>query len=868
MKSSDFKILVGDVDFKTLGWIKRILQEEEFSVWTSNDPGEVLRISQAGNFDLFILDIRIYAQLLNQDFQVAGSDECGTPLIITTTDEDFALTVDAIKMGAVDFLDKPIRVKRLLITIRNALAHSSKLKQMRRDQEELAYLKELYERIINGIDYGIVVLDQNLKIESINDYMRRKQRKNGEGIVRTPCYRFFYHRSAICDDCRIREVFTQGKPVKYNLVNKAIGGFNYYLEIDAFPLCDAKGDVTRVVQLVKDVTERVQLEKELRVKKEYLENLVSHAPVGIFTTDQEGFIRTANQAFAQIMGAKRPQDVIGINVLESVDFTKVGLDREFRKVLFEGKAVETEAVHCHSAWGKTLVCSLTSVPLRGDENQVTGLVTTVADVTEKWKLEETYRKRITELSIFKEIGELLQSTIDLHDIYAIALIGITAGRGLGFNRAFLLRYNRNKNMLIGEMAIGPSDAADAARIWSDLYEKDLTLKDIFENYKQNPSDKDVKVRRIVEGLQVSISWEGGFLQDVLFKNAPWKVGKALASDYADQKLIANAIGCDSFAAVPLMSRGKAEGMIIADNSITGKEISTEDINRLSIIANQAGAAIENSQLLQNLEEKVKALRQAYMDLKENRDLLLRAERLSVVGEVAASVAHEIRNPLTSIGGFTRAVLRDLKKAEKEQMNRRFLTIILEEVKRLERIVNEILEFVHPVLPRFSYGDLNEVIEQTFNMMSGEIDENRIIITKDLQDDLAPVWMDADQIRQVLLNLFRNAVHAMESGGMLSVITISDSESARIHISDTGVGIPEENKNKLFTAFFTTKSTGSGLGLTVSSQIIKNHGGSIEVESQESEGSTFIVTLPIRSREERNEEKSAGSGRREEPTYPL
>jgi signal transduction histidine kinase len=289
---------------------------------------------------------------------------------------------------------------------------------------------------------------------------------------------------------------------------------------------------------------------------------------------------------------------------------------------------------------------------------------------------------------------------------------------------------------------------------------------------------------------------------------------------------------------------------------------------LGIITNQVGTAVENSQLLQSLAEKVEALKKAYLDLKENRELLLRAERLSVVGEVAASVAHEIRNPLTSIGGFTRAVLRDLEDPQKARTNRRFLNIILEEVRRLERIVNEILGFVRPVTPRFDYADINSVIEQTFSMMEGEIDPKKIIITKDLQKDLPLVWMDADQIRQVLLNVFRNAVHAMENGGMLSVITTGDDKSVKIHVSDTGPGIPNEFKDKLFTAFFTTKSTGSGLGLTISSQIIKNHGGTIEVESNEGEGSTFIITLPLRGEEDRGEKEHSGRRRREESKNPV
>ena len=307
MNNSEFKILVGDEDLKTLQRIKQILLEEGFSVWTSNDPGEILRIIESGNLDLLILDIKIYAQITIQNLTVAESGECAAPLILLTTDEDFVLTIEAIKEGAADFLDKPVKVKRLLITIRNALLHYSKLKQLHHDQKELAYVKELYERIINGIDYGIVVLNQSLRIESINEHLRLKHKKDTKSVIGTHCYRFFYNSSTICNACRIKEVFVEGKPVKYNLVNKAVGGLNYHLEVEAFPLRDAQGNVTRVVQLVKDVTERVHLERELRVRKEYLENLVSHTPVGIITTDREGFIRTANPAFAQLVGVKSPQ---------------------------------------------------------------------------------------------------------------------------------------------------------------------------------------------------------------------------------------------------------------------------------------------------------------------------------------------------------------------------------------------------------------------------------------------------------------------------------------------------------------------------------------------------------------------------------
>jgi len=868
MNHRDIKILVGEKDAKTLQRIRKILTEESFNVWTSDDPGELLRIYESGSFDLLILDIKLYAQLRRENFRLGQPEDDQAQVIILTDEGDFSNALEAVKEGALDFIEKPVRVKRLLVSIRNALQQARKLQEIRQDQKELAALKELYERIIDGIDYGIVVLDPELRIESINRHLQRKQREDASNAVGRNCYRFFYNRSSICDHCRIKEVFDSGAPVKYNMIHRTRWGLQYHLEVEAFPLFDHEGRVNRVVQLSKDVTERVQLEEELREKKDYLENLLAHAPVGIISTDQHGLIRAANAEFVDIIGLKDVRQVIGLSVLESEEFVSNGLAEGFRRVLSEGIPLEIDSQVCQFSWGRQSICSLRCAPLRSQDQQIAGLIATVQDVTVRSHLEENFRKRIAELSIFKELGELLQSTVDLQDIYAMALIGVTAGVSLGFNRAFILRYDRSSNVLIGETAIGPSDAQEAGRIWTDLYKKQLSLKEIFENYKETLGSKDVRVNEIVRRLRVQMTWEEGLLPEVLFRNVPKNVHNASQTTFSDQRMLAAELGSEAFAIVPLISRGKVEGVIIADNRISGKEITEEDVNRLSIISNQIGAAIENSRLLQNLEEKVEALRVAYLDLKENRDLLLRAERLSAVGEVAAMVAHEIRNPLTSIGGFARAIKRDIEKSIKVETNRRFLDIIIEEVKRLERIVSEILGFVRPVAMRFAPTNIHEVIDQTFSMMSGEIDGSKVIVTRDYQPDMPPIWIDADQIRQVLLNMLRNALHAMKGEGMLSVVTEATDNAVRIYVADTGEGIRPHHVDKVFNAFFTTKTTGSGLGLTISMQIIKSHGGSIQVDSREGEGSTFIITLPLRSGEVSHEEEDSRRRRRKKSAHSV
>ena len=366
-------------------------------------------------------------------------------------------------------------------------------------------------------------------------------------------------------------------------------------------------------------------------------------------------------------------------------------------------------------------------------------------------------------------------------------------------------------------------------------------------YRKVSARSDVLVNEVVRKIQINIAKSDNVFARAVKEKTPINVKNARNHPAMPAEVV-SLLQVDALAIIPLISRDKVLGLLLVDNLINNKPITDEDVELLKIFANSSAIAIENARLVTSLEEKVQDLRLAYQELKENRDRLVKTERLSAVGEVAASVAHEIRNPLVSIGGFARTVLN---KIPEDDPKHQYLKIIVDEVRRLENILKEILNYARPVVPRFTESDLNEVIHQTVGMMEAETDDESIEIVQDLQKDLPKVWIDPDQIRQVLHNMFRNAVHAMPNGGRISARTRQQGNVVSIEIEDTGMGIQEENLNKLFTPFFTTKSTGSGLGLTISSQIIHNHGGSIGVNSKVGKGTTFIVMLPVRRRTEGN-----------------
>jgi signal transduction histidine kinase len=222
--------------------------------------------------------------------------------------------------------------------------------------------------------------------------------------------------------------------------------------------------------------------------------------------------------------------------------------------------------------------------------------------------------------------------------------------------------------------------------------------------------------------------------------------------------------------------------------------------------------------------------------------LLQAERLATMGRMAALLAHEIRTPLTSIGGFARRLVRS---TPPDDPRRQELEIIVAEVARLERLIDEVLGFSRISRTCFQPLDLNTEISSLLSTLEDEMCRRGIALELRLDAGLPPAAADASQIRQALTNLVVNAMEAMPGGGRLTVTTLHEGGYVEIGVSDTGVGIQPEDRERMFVPFFTTKVSGTGLGLAVVSQTVENHHGSIGIESNAGSGTTFRVRLPLK-----------------------
>jgi len=210
------------------------------------------------------------------------------------------------------------------------------------------------------------------------------------------------------------------------------------------------------------------------------------------------------------------------------------------------------------------------------------------------------------------------------------------------------------------------------------------------------------------------------------------------------------------------------------------------------------------------------------------------------------VAHEIRNPLSSIKGFATyfrqrygGVPDDAKVAD----------IMIQEVDRLNRVITELLEFSRPMALKRKETDLAGLTRQVLGTVEGQARDRGIAVQADLPPGLPEAFIDPDRITQVFLNLFLNALAAMERGGILSVgIARQDERFLRVAVSDTGMGIRKEDLGRVFDPYFTTKPSGTGLGLAIVHRIVEAHGGEIRLESKPGKGTTFTIVLPVGANE--------------------
>lgn len=458
------------------------------------------------------------------------------------------------------------------------------------------------------------------------------------------------------------------------------------------------------------------------------------------------------------------------------------------------------------------------------------------------------KRTVEQLTLFKSIADAIARSPSLEKSLRIMLTGATSGDAIGFNRAGVLLVNDYTGALEGKCAVGPIDPAEAEAIWPKI--AGLPVKQLLDNILAGIVETEFTLESAVKRARIFLSDKQNPLVQILSRSDNEAVLLRVADCGADSAIWwPNAA---EFTVVPLKSEQRVLGLVLADNSITGRPFSTESAEALQSLANACAPGIENSILQQELFLKLKELERVHDLLRANQKYLVHHERLADIGMLATKVAHEFKIPLVTIGGYARR-LKALASAGK--IDSALVEIIIAEIDRLLTINSEILEYSRAPRLDLRECDLCDLLTDAVGRLKDKMADLAIETKIDFHKKKLILNIDPEKMRQVILNLVANAVEAMKNGGRLTIRTRQDNNYIVIEVQDTGQGIAPEEMDNLFRLFYTTKSNGSGLGLPVTKKIIDDHGGFINVRSEKGVGTTFYVHLPVPNSVNKKKENS-------------
>ncbi|MCJ7601535.1 MAG: PAS domain S-box protein, partial [Desulfobulbaceae bacterium] len=573
-------------------------------------------------------------------------------------------------------------------------------------------------------------------------------------------------------------VFETGEVRDYELIMKARDGTEILVAYHASVYRDQTGQVVGAFADARDITQRRRTEKAVLESEEKFKAISSSATDAIIMMDNEGNISYWNEA---------AQKIFGYSVQEA-------LGKELHILLAPRKYHDDyrRAMPAFKATGRGLVVGKT-LELEAVKKDGTGfpieLSVSVVKIEDKWHgagivRDITLRRQAEEEreALIKELREAL------------------AERSRSDQKIQnLQRYNR----ALIEASLDPFVTFDQKGIVLDVNEAKVratgkTREELIGTpFAKYFTDRDKAFKGVM------LVFETGEVRDyeLVMKamDGTETIVSYNASVYRDQN-------------------GQVVGAFGVARDITELKRSEAEVRRE--------------------RDKVK---EAMQKLIEMQDKLIRSERFAAIGEAAAYLSHEIKNPLALIGGFAGQIERSL--GEDYAADRQKLIIIQDEIRRLELMLTEVRDFTRPSKPQKELQDINSIIESTLTLLENDLRERGVDYEKHLDADLPSTLVDPRQIEQVLINLIKNAVESMPNGGKVFISSWLDDQRIKVSIEDTGVGMSPELADKIFNPFFTTKKKGTGLGLAVCRKIMEDHEGRISMQSEEGKWTKITIDCP-------------------------
>lgn len=571
-------------------------------------------------------------------------------------------------------------------------------------------------------------------------------------------------------------------------------------------------------------------------KLNILSGPLNDSSFGFFVTDESGILQFLNDEAARIFGFKNAHEALGYSLNDFDININCGLSEAFDKIL-KGESFKKNEHRCTNRIGHFAVLNISLGPFREEGRGISGVKGIILDVTGTYQRKSKLEEANYVLSVISQVSEALTSAAELNDVLRIILTGVTANQGLGFNRAILLLINEKENILEGKIAIGPSSPEEAHEIWSHLAGRHRTLLELLDDYQDNEKSSAFTVSSEIENWKVDLN-KPNIFGDALQSGSGTIVNEndELTSESFE---IFNHLQIESLAVVPIISKGRKLGIIAADNKITGIRITETRVELLRIFANNCAIAIEHARLYDKVLERAEELEKINLQLANSQEQIIRAEKMSVIGELTSSIAHELKNPLMVIGGFANLMISSGDAGD----NAEYLNIILSETQRSESVLHQVLDFSRASKTCSREIEFNTLVKEAYDYFQTKTKFKQKGINLKLNGALANVWGNPDQLLHVILQFIHLTAEGMTDECRAELKTSHQDNSVRLTIEFKGPTKAKDNATKIYDRIFGNSNGTQRMSLIVAGETIKYHGGNYGVENPGDEWPILYIELP-------------------------
>lgn len=443
-----------------------------------------------------------------------------------------------------------------------------------------------------------------------------------------------------------------------------------------------------------------------------------------------------------------------------------------------------------------------------------------------------------ELQMLNEVATAISSSFELDRILRIILTAATAAQGLGFNRVFLFMHDQRKKSLIGRMAVGPADAEEAGRIWDRLAHTHQSLEEMYDAPSSPNGRPGDHLAARIQDYRFQLG-DHTLVDHVCRSARGLNLEEVEDIDERTRQLL-EYLGTTRAALVPLVAKGRLMGLLVADNLITGGRISDRAVQHLQMLASQAAVAMEKAWLYDEQKQRAQELERANVRLAETHEQILQIEKMSVIGELTSSIAHELRNPLTIIGGFANLML----KGSLTDDIRQYLEIIASETKRTEEVLDHVLDFRKASSGERVVLEFSSLVEQNLAVVASRLNQAGCDYLFSRANDKLLIYGNRDQLAHALFQFLKLIFDEVIAPAKLRVRTEARDDMAIVRI---GIEVAEEHRGRLTSVLkkiCSEKEASQRLTILVAGETLRYHGGGYGLSENEDGLVSLEVELPL------------------------